>query len=215
MFTHILFDLDGTLTDPKIGITKSVQYALRKLGINEPDLDKLDPFIGPPLMDSFKKFYNFDERKAWQGVEYYRDEYFNKKGMFENTLYEGIPELLEKLYKSKSLYVVTSKPTVFSEQIIQHFHLSKYFKKVVGPDLHIKNPSKEILIKSVLDVHENEKKENFVMIGDREHDIIGAQTNGIDSVGVLYGYGSREEIEHAKPTYIIKTVANLGDLLIK
>lgn len=213
-YNIILFDLDGTLTDPKVGITKSVQYALKKLGIAEPNLDKLTPFIGPPLMESFTKIYNFNEEKAWQGVEYYRSEYFTKKGMLEDKLYEGIPELLEKLYQSKSLYVVTSKPTLFSEKIIRHFHLDKYFKKVIGPDLDVKNVSKKILIKSVVDMYPNEKKESFVMIGDREHDILGAQANGIDSVGVLYGYGSQEEIKNAEPTQIIKTVEDLENLLL-
>src|SRR5260221_850367 len=207
-YSIILFDLDGTLTDPKTGITKSVQFALKKLGIDEPDLDKLNPFIGPSLKDSFVKHYNCDEEKAWQAVQYYR-EYFSTKGMFENTLYKGIYELLEKLYKSKSLYVATSKPTVFSEQIIRHFHLEKYFKKIVGPELDLKNVSKEAIIKSIVNILPNENKTTFAMVGDREQDIMGAKANGIDSVGVLFGYGSKEEIKNANPTHVIDTVEDL------
>src|SRR5258708_3393772 len=146
----ILFDLDGTLTDPKIGITKSVQYALRKFGIIIDDPNSLTHFVGPPLNKSFQKYYSFDEEKSMQAVEYYR-EYFSTKGMFENTVYPGIPELLQKLKENKKLlYVVTSKPTYFSEQIIKHFELDQYFTKVIGPHMDLSNADKPTLVKEAL-----------------------------------------------------------------
>ena len=131
----ILFDLDGTLTDPKVGITTCVQYALEKMGIIESDLDKLESFIGPPLQESFAKAYSFDEEKTKLAIQYYRER-FKKKGMFENDLYSGIPQFLADLKnQQKILVVATSKPTVFSEEILQHFNIDKYFDLIVGSNL--------------------------------------------------------------------------------
>ena len=132
MKKYLLFDLDGTLTDPKVGITSCVQYALKSFGIEEPDLDKLEPFIGPPLKESFMEFYQMSEEDAWKAVEKYRER-FTTTGLFENEVYEGIPQMLHTL-QSKGLFlaVASSKPTVYVEQILEHFNLSKYFKVVVG-----------------------------------------------------------------------------------
>ena len=132
---YILFDLDGTLTDPAEGITKSVQYALKHFGIEEDDLEKLQPFIGPPLMESFMDFYGFSEEQAREAVTYYR-EYFRPQGIFENEVYKGIPELLEKLTDAgKTLILATSKPVVFAEQILEHFDLRQYFEFIGGSDI--------------------------------------------------------------------------------
>ncbi len=205
----ILFDLDGTLTDPKVGITKSVQYALAKYDINEPDLDKLIPFIGPPLVESFQEFYSLSQAQAEAAVGYYR-EYFTKAGMYENSVYPGMTGMLDKLAgEGRELIVATSKPTVFSEQIIEHFGMTGFFKLIVGSNLDGSRIHKTEIIDFVLSSIPQVSRGNIVMIGDRKHDIIGANNNGIDSVAVSYGYGSYAELEQANPTYIVSTVYEL------
>lgn len=211
----ILFDLDGTLTDPKVGITKSVQYALAKFGIEESDLDKLIPFIGPPLIESFQEIYALSKEQAKEAVGYYR-EYFTKAGMYENAIYPGIIELLAELRGAgKELLVATSKPTVYSEQIIEHFGMTPYFKAIVGSNLDGSRIHKDEVIAFALDALNNISRDEVIMVGDRKHDIIGAQKNSIASIGVTYGYGSREELEQAGPTHMAVTVAELGKLLQK
>ncbi|WP_425058828.1 5'-nucleotidase [Sporomusa carbonis] len=210
----ILFDLDGTLTDPKIGITKSVQYALEKFGIYEPDLDKLIPFIGPPLVESFREFYSLNTSEAHQAVAYYR-EYFTKSGMYENAVYSGIQELLSKLScGNKQLIIATSKPTVFSEQIAQYFDIKKFFSLIVGSNLDGSRIHKTEIIAYILATIPQVSREKIVMVGDRKHDIIGAQNNGIDSIAVAYGYGTSAELQQANPTYIVSSVSELEQILI-
>ncbi|MFS0862230.1 HAD family hydrolase [Fredinandcohnia sp. 179-A 10B2 NHS] len=209
----ILFDLDGTLSDPKVGITKSVQYALQKLNITEPDLDKLECFIGPPLQDSFKEFYGLNEEEAKLAIEFYRER-FKEKGMFENALYPGIPELLQSL-NGLTLVVATSKPTVFSEQILHYFNIHQYFDLVVGSNLDGTMIAKTEIIQYILDHYSDHKSEDFMMIGDRKHDIIGANNTGIDSIGVTYGYGSRQELEDANATYLVERVSELKEVIKK
>ncbi|KPJ72348.1 5'-nucleotidase [candidate division TA06 bacterium DG_78] len=209
----ILFDLDGTLTDPKAGITKSIQYALAKLGIIEENQNKLEPFIGPPLLESFKKFYSFGDSKARQAVDYYR-EYFSNKGIFENNVYRGIPELLKQLYdKKKRLILATSKPTIYSERILKYFDLYKYFYFIFGSNLDLTLTSKTEIIKNVLLKLMDYQKNQVIMIGDRKEDVIGAQQNGLDSIAVTYGYGSNEELKKVNPTYIIHSVEELKLLM--
>ena len=213
-YNVILFDLDGTLTDPKIGITKSVQYALVKFGIEEPDLDKLIPFIGPPLVESFQEFYSLNQEQAQAAVCYYR-EYFAKTGMYENAVYPGIKELLAELKSAgKELIVATSKPTVFSEQIIEHFGLTQFFKAIVGSNLDGSRIHKDEVIAFALQELTGIAYDRVIMVGDRKHDIIGAQKNGIASIGVTYGYGTQEELTQAKPVYSAATVEELGKLLL-
>lgn len=213
-YEFILFDLDGTLTDPKVGITKSVQYALNKMGIKEDDLNKLTKFIGPPLAHSFMEFYNFNEKEAYQAVEFYR-EYFAAKGIFENKVYEGIPELLQELYdKRLVLAVATSKPTVFARKILEHFNLIHYFADVIGSNLDGSRVDKGEVIKEALRVMDIRDLEKTVMIGDRKHDVIGAHRNNIKAIGVIYGYGGREELEKAGADYVVSTVKELENLLI-
>lgn len=209
----ILFDLDGTLTDPKVGITKSVQYALLKMGIVEPDLDKLESFIGPPLQDSFADQYNFDEVLTQKAIEFYRDR-FKEKGMFENKVYTSIPELLKSLKKlGFTLVVATSKPTVFSEEILKYFKLDHYFDLVIGSNLDGTRTAKTDIIQYIIDSYSEYKLSDFIMIGDRKHDIIGANNTGIDSIAVTYGYGSIDELNQANPTHIVNTVEELESLL--
>ncbi len=210
----VLFDLDGTLTDSKLGITKSVQYSLNSFGIIETCLDSLEKFIGPPLKDSFMNFYDFAEDTAVRAVEKYR-EYYSVKGIFENTVYPFIPELLEKLcLQGKTLIVATSKPTVFADKILSHFDILKYFSKVVGSNLDGSRIKKCDIITCILKENEIPINDCVVMIGDRKHDIIGANEAGIDSIGVLYGYGSLEELENESPTHIVDSVLDLERILL-
>ena len=209
----ILFDLDGTLTDPKVGITKSVQYALAKYNIQEPDLDKLIPFIGPPLAESFQEFYSLSPAQALTAVGYYR-EYFTQAGMYENAVYPGIKTMLAELIKAgRQLIIATSKPTVFSEQIVSHFDLAQYFTHIVGSNLDGSRIHKAEIIAYILTELPQISRENIVMVGDRKHDIIGAQQNGLASIAVSYGYATPAELEQAKPTFQVATVAGLAVLL--
>lgn len=150
MYKYILFDLDGTLTDPKLGITSCVQYALHKFGIEEPDRDKLEPFIGPPLLDSFQEFYGFDEEKGLQAVAYYRER-FSTVGLFENEIYPGIAQMLARLQKAGCrLAVASSKPTVFVTQILEHFGILSYFEVIVGSELDGTRSRKEEVVEEAL-----------------------------------------------------------------
>lgn len=209
----ILFDLDGTLTDPMVGITKSVQYALRYYGIEETDLKKLCPFIGPPLKDSFMEYYGFSEEKAAEAIGVYR-EYFSETGLYENMEYSGIRDMLAGLKAAgKNLYVATSKPELFAKQILEYFRLTEYFDFIGGADMGETRVKKGDVIRYVLEENQITDLDQAVMVGDRKHDIIGAEENGLESIGVLYGYGSREELETAGTDWIVDTVEALGRLL--
>lgn len=204
-YQYLLFDLDGTLTDPGIGITNSVMYALKKFNISVNDRACLYKFIGPPLIDSFMEFYNFSREKAEQALVYYR-EYFMDKGIFENQPYEDIVHVLEKLKaEQKTLIVATSKPTMMAEKILEHFELSQYFSLVVGSNMDNTRTTKAEVIQYILENCNITDLSQVVMIGDRKHDIIGAKTCGLDSIGVLYGYGDQEEHRRAGATYIAKS----------
>lgn len=210
----ILFDLDGTLTDPKVGITRSVQHALRYYGIEEPDLDKLCPFIGPPLTDSFQELYGFSLPQAKEAIEKYR-EYFSVTGIFENEVYPGIPEMLGMLKeKGFTLAVATSKPEEYSIRILEHFGLDPYFALVGGADMTETRVKKGEIIAYTLDrLGVNSKETPVMMVGDRKHDVIGAKENGIPCVGVLFGYGSREELLEAGADALVESVKELGEVL--
>ena len=214
MKQYLLFDLDGTLTDPMVGITSSVQYALEKFGIHVKYLKDLIPFIGPPLDDSFQEFYGLSKEDAGKAVEYYR-EYFAPKGIFENEVYPGIPEILSRLVEAGfTLIVATSKPAVFAKQILEHFGLSDYFSFVGGSELDGTRKRKAEVIGYILETCEI-KPQDAIMIGDRKHDIEGAKLCGLESVGVLYGYGSEEELSKAGADHIIKDVKLLEEYLGK
>ncbi|MDF2500001.1 MAG: 5-nucleotidase [Anaerosporomusa subterranea] len=215
MYPIILFDLDGTLTDPKPGITKCVQYALAKMGIEEPDCDKLTPFIGPPLAKAFMEFYQMDEQQAIQAIGYYRER-FSTVGLYENSVYPGILELLGQLTaKGSKLVVATSKPTVFSVKILDYFCLSSYFAQVIGSNLDGTRVEKSEVIAFALSEIGNVNCESVIMVGDRKHDILGAKANGIDAIAVGYGYGSEEELRQATPKQIVQTVEELAATLLK
>lgn len=209
----ILFDLDGTLTDPGLGITNSVLYALRKYHIQVSRRSDLYKFIGPPLHESFENYYGFSKEKAKEAVEYYR-EYYREKGIFENSLYYGIEDLLKELQSNgKILLLATSKPEIFAKQILSHFNIAEYFSFCAGSNLDGSRTKKDEVIAYALKNSDILNLSDAVMVGDRMHDIIGAKQNHIDSVGVLYGYGSREELEQNGAESIAETVENLKYIL--
>lgn len=208
MYKVILFDLDGTLTDPGLGITNSVAYALRHYGIEPESRESLYPFIGPPLADSFIRYYGFTPEKAMEAISVYR-EYFRDKGLYENEVYEGVRELLENIKASgRKIVLATSKPEEFSVRILEHFDLMKYFDVVAGASMDEKRNKKGDVIAYAMEKG-GFTNEDAVMIGDREHDIFGAKENGLDSIGVLYGYGDREELQNAGADYIAETVKDI------
>lgn len=208
----ILFDLDGTLTDPKLGIVNSIQYALRSLGV-EADPDSLVRFIGPPLHDTFKSNFGFNDDEAKTAIDKYR-EYYAGQGMYENSIYSGIPELLRQLRETKkSLIVATSKPTFFAEKILAHFKIAEYFDFVSGSELDGRRSKKSEVIQFALDYLKLHAVDRAIMTGDREMDIFGAKDFGMDSIGVLYGYGSLQELTAAGATYIAASVTELSKLL--
>lgn len=203
MIKYLLFDLDGTITDPKEGITKCVQYALSKFDIEE-DCDNLLSFIGPPLTDSFIDFYGFDKQKAELAIKYYRERYA-KIGLFENSAIDGIHEVLEKLKNSGyTLAVATSKPTCFAISICEKYDFSKYFDIIMGSELDGTRTKKSEIIYEVLK-QLNAKPEEVVMIGDRKYDIIGAKEVGTASIGVRFGYAEDGELEKAGADFIVGT----------
>lgn len=219
MFNYCLFDLDGTLTDPKEGITKSVQYALRAFGIEEPDLEKLEPFIGPPLKESFMEFYGFSEREAAKGVTLYR-EYFAPVGVMENYLYPGVPQMLQTLQeKGVRLAIASSKPTKFVHQILDRFDIEKYFEVVVGSELDGTRSKKEEVVEEalrqlgVLTMPAEERKVCCAMVGDRKFDIQGARAYSLTGVGVRFGYAAPGELEIEGAHYIAETVEELSQYL--
>lgn len=204
MYSYCFFDLDGTLTDPGIGITNSVIYSLKKLGIEEKDRTELFKFIGPPLIESYIKYYGFSEEQAEKAVFYYR-EYFRETGILENKLYEGIIELLEKLKAQKKILVLaTSKPEEFVVRILKHFDIYKYFEFVGAATMDGSRSKKKDIIKYAIDNLNIKDKSEIIMIGDREQDILGAKDNDVDSIGVLYGYGAYEELVNAGAKYVVK-----------
>lgn len=209
MYDVVLFDLDGTLTDPGEGITNSVAYALNKFGITVNDRAELYNFIGPPLIDSFMKYYNMSYNDGLKAVEYYR-EYFGVTGIFENKMFDGVPELLEKIKSSgRTISLATSKPEQYAVRILEHFDLAKYFDFVGAATMDESRSKKSDVIAYTLNKLNVTDKSKVVMIGDRHHDIEGAIQNGLDSIGVLVGYGDRKELEDAGATYIADTLDDI------
>lgn len=208
MFNTVLFDLDGTLTDPGRGITNSVAYSLKKFGIEVEDKKELYKFIGPPLYESFMKYYGFSKEKAETAVEYFR-EYFRDTGIFENEVYDGIENLLNEIRVSgRKIILATSKPEEFAKRILVHFGLNKYFDFIAGATMDSSRVEKSDVIAYALK-EGCYSSENAVMIGDKMHDILGAKKNGLASIGVLFGYGSRDELEKANADFIAETVEDI------
>lgn len=211
-YRHILFDLDGTLTDSADGVTRSVQYALDKFGIKASP-ETLTSFVGPPLQLAFEQEYDFSRSEARQAVHYYR-EYYREKGIFENRLYPQVEEMLHTLdRKGATLYLATSKPTVFAAQVLRYFQIDGYFTAVTGSNLDGTRAEKSEIISTVLTANPDLSEAAAVMVGDRKHDICGARTCGLDSIAVTYGYGSREELNAARPTHIACSIPELQKLI--
>ena len=206
-----LFDLDGTLTDPGLGITNSVMHALRKYGIEVTDRSELYPFIGPPLTDSFSKYFGFSQEQALQAVDYYR-EYFRDDGIFENLVYEGIPEMLADLReKGVVIALATSKPFEFSVRILEHFDLYQYFDHIGAATMDGKISKKADVIANLLTELGPADKGSVLMVGDRDQDILGAKENGLASLGVLWGYGPEEELKGAGADYLASSPADVAE----
>jgi phosphoglycolate phosphatase len=210
----ILFDLDGTLTNPREGIVNSILFALKSLRIQENHINKLDSFIGPPLRDSFVKRYNLNDAMADKAMLYYR-EYYSAKGIFENILYPGIIEMLELLVSKKyQLYVATSKPTVYAIEVLKHFNLDTYFNAIIGSHLDNTRTDKTEIISHVISGFDLLAGRS-IMIGDRKHDIIGGKNNLMKTIGVTYGFGSLEELILHKPDFIVHDCDEINDLFLE
>jgi phosphoglycolate phosphatase len=212
MREHVLWDLDGTLTDPRQGITRCFQHALRSTDLGVPSEEELLWIIGPPLQQSFAKFVpGATEAEVWRLVAKYRER-FADVGLFENEVYRGIPELLAAL-KGRSHYVATSKPRVYAERILVHFQLSDFLTGTYGSELDGQRSDKGELIGFLLET-EQISPHQAVMIGDRKHDILGAKTAGIESIGITWGYGSREELEAAGADHVFDSPDQLRAFLL-
>lgn len=209
MYQYILFDLDGTLTNPEIGITSSVMYALEKFNIKVEDRKELHPFIGPPLGDSFQRYYGLSEEESQLAIKYYRER-FSVKGLYENEVYEGVDKLLQQLKEGgKTLIIATSKPEEFTLKILKHFDLLKYFDYVAGATMDGSRGEKADVIRYALKISGIKDKSKVIMIGDRKYDILGAKENGLDSIGVLFGFGDYEELSKAGADYVVKSVEEI------
>lgn len=221
MYQYCLFDLDGTLTDPREGITKCVQYALHHYGIEEPDLTKLEPFIGPPLTDSFMQFYGFPEKKAWEACEVYRER-FIPIGAYENKVFEGVPEMLQQMKeKGIRIAIASSKPEVSVRKILEHFDLMQYFDVVVGSAPDGSHGRKEEIVERALSelgvqaLPDEDRYSQCAMVGDRKFDICGAKTHGVTAVGVSFGFADEGELEQAGADYIVDSIEEMAQLLMK
>lgn len=213
MYKYIFFDLDGTLTDPGIGITNAVMYSLKKYNIEVSDRSELYKFIGPPLRDSYSKYYGMSAEEAEQAVAYYR-EYYGVTGLFENEVYEGVPELLCKLKEEGyKLVLATSKPDKFSIAILKHFDLYEYFDFCACATFDGARDSKTSVIKYALESLNISDTTEVLMIGDRHHDVNGARECGIEAIGVTYGYGDRTEHEEDGAAYIADTVDEIYNII--
>jgi phosphoglycolate phosphatase len=207
----VLFDLDGTLTDPLLGITRSIQHALTSIGQYPPETNELTWCIGPPLLDSLRELVG--DELAPQALEYYRDR-FGKVGLYENALYSHVPDMLTRLTQAGlKLYVASSKPRIYVEPIIDHFGLRAHFAGIYGSELDGTRANKSDLIRYVLR-ETGAAPASTTMVGDRHHDIVGAVENGIDHIGVLYGYGTAEELRQSGAHRFADTPLDLVGLLL-
>ena len=217
MYKYVLFDLDGTISDPKVGICTSVQQALKKFGIDVPDINTLTPFIGPPLRDSFRDFYHIKPEDMEDVIAAYRAR-FSTVGLFENDLYDGIPELLKALKENgRKLALASSKPRVFVEKILDHFGISQYFDVIMGSELDGTRENKSEIIAECLrlfDLDPDGDLSETVMVGDRKYDIEAANAAGLPNIAVSYGYGSEEELSKAGAMVIAGTVKELENILL-
>lgn len=213
-YEYIFFDLDGTLSDSAPGIIDSVVYALYKLGIREEDRASLTKFIGPPLAESFPEYYDLDSESTDRAVEYFR-EYYREAGILGNEMYSGVPEMLEALLSAgKRLSVATSKPEPHARIILERYGIADKFDYIGGSLLDNSRIHKHEVIKHVMEVRELREPKTILMVGDRAHDVDGAKKHGIDCMGVLYGYGNREELESAGAKYIAADIPDISNIIL-
>jgi len=214
MINTVLFDLDGTLTDSRLGITRSAAYALEDFGIKINNLDELNGFVGPPIRWSFKEFTGFDDAKVEKIVEKFRERYF-VTGVYENEMYPGIDTVLQELKNAgKTLMVATAKVTSLADMVLSHFNIAQYFDYVSGSEMDGTRSEKGEIIKYAMEQNNITDVSGCIMIGDRKHDIIGAKSVNMKSIGILYGYGSKEELTKAGADYIINTVNELPAFIL-
>ena len=214
MYKYVFFDLDGTLTDSGPGIINSAIYALGKFGITISDRKQLFPFIGPPLSESFRDLFGIPEDQVPLAIKYYREDY-NVKGIYENSVYEGIEDVLKELTENDiKLVIATSKPDHLAKIVLDYFDLSKYFTYISGAVKDVRT-TKEQVIKHALEVMNITDLNEVIMVGDRKYDVIGAKTHGLQSIAVLYGgYSTREEFEEFVPTYLIEKPSEIIDIVL-
>ena len=213
-FKNILFDLDGTITEPQQGIVNSILYSIEKLELPEERPEELTSFIGPPLIESYKKRYNLSQEKASEAVDTYR-EYYSEKGLFECELFEGIGETIQQLHAAGfNLFVATSKPTFFAKQLLEHYQLSQYFTEIVGANMDNSRTDKTEIIAYVLDSHRLINVETL-MIGDTPFDLIGANNNKVPAMAVAYGHGNNEKLKELEPAYFVETPGEISTILLK
>lgn len=213
-YTTVLFDLDGTLVDSGIGVTNSVAYAMKKFGITPPPRNELFKFIGPPLVQSFKEFCGFDDEKTTLAIKYYR-EYYSEKGILECTMYDGVLELLESLkQKGYKLALATSKPEIYATRVVENKGIMPYLDYLGAATTDEKTrATKEAVIEYTLSMCDEKDRQKILMVGDRHFDINGAKAYGLDSVGVTFGYGDRQELLEAGANYIVDSMQELDSLL--
>jgi phosphoglycolate phosphatase len=213
-FTHILFDLDGTLTNPRLGIGNSLKYALRQMQIDGYSSEILERFVGPPLQDGFKNLFGLNERNTNLAVEHFRT-YFGEKGLYENEPYSGITELLEELHRAgKHIYVVTSKLEKYAKMIVRHFEFDRYIDDLQGAEATGKHSGKGQLIAELMDRNRILPSSSVVMIGDTHYDLIGAKENEISAIAVGYGFGTPDSLNACNPDYMVESVDELAELLL-
>ncbi|MBQ3553692.1 MAG: HAD family hydrolase [Clostridia bacterium] len=214
-YQRIFIDLDGTLTDSGPGILNCVRYALSKFDITDAPEEVLRCFIGPPLTDAFSEYFGFSEEDAKTAVLYYRERYTDI-GLFENTVYDGIPEMLSRLREAgKTLILATAKPEPFAKRILEHFGLDSYFDLMVGATFDGTRHNKIDVLRHALSGVKDASIKESVMVGDRSHDCLGAAHFGMDCIGVLYGYGSREELTEAGAKHLAKTPEDVCQIILE
>ena len=213
-YKYIFFDLDGTIIDSSEGVTNSVAYALEKYNIKVSDKKELYKFIGPPIIESFQKFYGFSKEEANTALKYYR-EHYKEEGVLENTLYPGIVDLIKALKDdNRTLIIATSKPEVYAKQILEDFGIAKFFTHIAGSTLDGTRLTKSHVMKYAVEISDIEDFSKAVMIGDREYDVLGAKEMGLSSIGVLYGFGSRKRLEKAGADFIATSAKDIGKILL-
>ena len=215
MFDTILFDLDGTLTEPETGIVRCIEYALNKMDVPVPENTDFSKYIGPPLQAAFAELLQTSDRLLIDKAILFFRERFSEKGQYENEVYPGVKSLLKDLTDSgKQLFVATSKPEIFAKNIINHFNLSEYFSGIYGAGLDGTRSDKAELLGYLLQ-EEKIEPESAIMIGDRKYDITGAVLNNLSTIGVLWGYGAKEELQSVNATWLCKDVSCIAEILLR